>query len=171
MASQKHSRFNFLHGGSRKKEKGGDTLDEGLDQASGASGTVGPSTTQARASTSKQSTIERKGGLLEGLFSRTKTPSMPPIAAIPTTEQQHFRDEMTDTPSAEKLTSKQAKPFPEAATTTNNRKVRFLELGIGAVDLLSEVSDAAGLVLPNPVGAVLGKVTAILGTLKVCTTT
>jgi hypothetical protein len=175
MASQKHNRFSFLHGGSRKKEKGSDMPDKALNQPHGASSDVGPSTIQAHASTSKQSTTGRTGGVLGGLLSRTKKPSTrpttptPPIAAVYTTEQQHLRDEVTDTPGAGKLTSKQAEAFPEAATATNKNKVLFLELGIGAIDLLTDVSNAVGLVLPNPVGEVLGKVTKVLGNLKVCT--
>ena len=175
MASKKHNLLGFLHGGSRKKEK--------ANQSPGESSAVaGPSTVQARVSTSKQSTTEGTRAVLGGLFSRNKSPSTrpttptptsltpDPIGAINTTEQQqHPRDEATDPPSTGKLTSKQAKTPPEA-TATNTKKVLFLELGIGAIDLLSEVSDVAGLVLPNPVGAVLEKVTAVLGTLKVCTT-
>ena len=114
--------------------------------------------------------------MLGGLFSRTKTPSTrpttptpQPIVAIHTTEQQPLMDEVTDTRSAGKLTSKQAETLPEA-TPTNEKKIIFLELGIGAIDLLSEVSDIANLVLPTPVGAVLAKVTAVLDTLKVCNT-
>jgi hypothetical protein len=173
MASKKHNLFGFLHGGSRKKEKGSNTPDKALNQTPSEFSAGGPSTAQARVSTSKQPTTERTKGVLGGLFSRNKTsstrPTTPePIAAIPTTEQQHLRDEVMDTPSAGKLTSKQAETFPEA-TATNNKKVLFLELGIGAIDLLSEVSDIAGLVLPNPVGTVLGKITIVLGTLKVCT--
>jgi hypothetical protein len=166
MASKKHNLRGFLHWGSRKKDKGGNMPDKALDQSPGESSVAGPSTTQARASTSKQPTTELTKGVLGGLFSHNKTPSTrpttpEPIAAINTTEQQHLR---TDTPSARKLTSKQAETLPEA-TATNNKKVLFLELGIGAIDLLSEVSDIAGLV-----GAVLEKVTAVLDTLKVCTT-
>jgi len=173
MASQKHNLLSFLPGSSRMKEKEGATLNKALDQppAAGESSAIGPFTTPAGASTSKQSRTGRIGGGLGGLFSRAKTPSTRPTTPTPpihTTEQQHLRDEATDTSG--KLISKQAEAFPETATATNHRKVRFLELGIGAIDLLSEVSDAAGLVLPNPVGAVLGKVTAVLGTLKVCTT-
>jgi hypothetical protein len=171
MASKKHNLFGFLHGESKKKEKVGNTSDKALNQSPGESSAAGPSTTQARASTSKQPTTERTKGVLGGLFSHKKTPSTrpttpEPTAAIHATEQQHRR---TDTPSAGKLTSKQTEALPEA-TVTNNKKVLFLELGIGAIDLLSEVSDIAGLVLPNPVGAVLEKVTAVLDTLKVCTT-
>jgi hypothetical protein len=162
MASRKHNLLGFLHGGSTKKEKGADAL----NQPPGACGADGPSATQARASTSKQSTTGRFMGKFGGPFSHPKTPSMQPITPTPPIH----KDDMTDPPSAGNLTSKQARAFPEAATTTNNRNVRFLDLGIGAIDLLSEVSDAAGLVLPNPVGAVLGKVTAVLGTLKACTT-
>jgi hypothetical protein len=167
---------NLLGFPSRKKEKGGAMP----NQPSGESSAAGPSTTQARASTSKQPTTGSDRGVLGALFSRAKTPSKTPttptptpptpqpIAAVDTTEQQPLVDVVTDTPSAGKLTSKQAETLPEA-TATNNKKVLFLELGIGAIDLLSEVSDIAGLVLPNPVGTVLGKVTAVLGTLKVCT--
>jgi hypothetical protein len=176
MASQKHNRFGFLPGGSsRKKEKGGDILNKAPNQPSAASIAAEPSATQAHASTSKQSTTKGTRGVLGGLFSRTKTPSTRPttpvpIAAIHTTEQQHLRDEVTDTPGAGKLTSKQAETLPEAVTATNKKKVLVLELGIGAIDLLSEVSKIAGLVLPNPVEEVLGKVTKVLGTLKVRTT-
>jgi hypothetical protein len=163
MSSQKHSRFGFLHGGFKKKEKRSDIPDKALNQPSD----VEPSTTQASASTSKQSTA---GSILEGLFSRSKTPSTRPTTPMPPTsqtEQQHARDEGTDTPGAGKLTSKQAEAVTEEATATNQKKVRALELGIGAIDLLTQVSNAAGLVLPNPVGEVLGKVTIVLGTLKV----
>jgi hypothetical protein len=167
---------NLLGFPSRKKEKGGAMP----NQPSGESSAAGPSTTQARASTSKQPTTGRDRGVLGAFLSRAKTPSTTrpttptpptpqPIAVIDTTEQQHPREGVLDTPSAVKLTSKQAETLPEA-TATNNKKVLFLELGIGAIDLLSEVSDIAGLVLPNPVGTVLGKVTAVLSTLKVCTT-
>jgi hypothetical protein len=172
MASKKHNLLGFLHGGPKKKEKGGNTPDKVLNQSPGESIAAGPSTAQPRASTSEQSTTERTRSVLGGLFSRNKTPSTrptTPIAAIHTTEQQRLSDEVTNTPSAGKLASKQAEILPEA-TTTNHKKVLFLELGIGAIDLLSEVSDIAGLVLPNPVGDVLAKVTAVLGTLKVCTT-
>jgi hypothetical protein len=182
MASKKHNLLDFLHGGTRKKEKGGNIPGKALNQSSGEPSAAGSSTPQARVSTSKQSTTEGTRGVLGGLFSRNKSPSTrpttptptsptpDPIGAINTTEQQQdLRDEVTDTPSSGKLTSKQADIFPEA-TETNKKKVLFLELGIGAIDLLSEVSDIAGLVLPNPVGAVLEKVTAVLGTLKVGTT-
>jgi hypothetical protein len=166
MASQKHNLLGFLHGGSKKKDKGANPLNQ-------PPGAAGPPDIQARASTSKQSTTERFMDKLGGPFSRPKTPSTQPTTPtqpIPTTDQRHLRDETTNTPSTEKLISKQAEAFPESATATNHTKVQFLELGIGAIDLLSEVSDAAGLILPNPVGAVLGKVTMVLGTLKVCTT-
>jgi hypothetical protein len=174
VASKKHNLSGFLHWGSRKKEKWGSTPDKALDQSHGEFSAAGPSTAQARVSTSKQSTTEGTRGVLGGLLSRNKTPSTWPttpesVAVIHTTEQGHLRDGVMDTPTAGKLTSKQAEISPEA-TATNHKKVLFLELGIGAIDLLSEVSDIAGLVLPNPVGAVLTKVTAVLGTLKVCTT-
>ena len=151
-----------------------------LNQPPDASSAAGPSTTQASASTSKQSTTERIMGKLGGPFSRPKTPSTrpttpQPIAAIHTNQQQHLRDGVTDTPitggltskqaetvpeaaiteqqhptdevthapSAGKLTSKQAEAVPEATTTTNKKKVLALELGISAIDLLTEVSDIA----------------------------
>jgi hypothetical protein len=174
MASQKRSRFSFLSEGLKKKEKGGDMLDKELNQSPDASSVLGPSTTQVRPSTSKQSATGKTGSVLGGLFLRTKasstrstTPTPQPIAAIHTVEQQDLRDEVTAAPGTGKITSKQAKAVPE---TTNNKKVLALELGIGAIDLLCEVSDIAGLVLPNPVGAVLEKVTVVLGTLKVWTT-
>jgi hypothetical protein len=172
--------FNFLHGGSRKKEKGRDKFDKVLNQPPDAPSVAGPSTTQARASTSKQSTTGRIMGKLGVPFSRPKTPSKrpttptpptsQPIAATHSTEQQQPKDEATDTPSTGKLTSKRAEAVPEAAAATNKKKEMALELGIHAIDLLTDVSNAAGLVLPNPVGEVLGKVTKVLGTLKVCST-
>jgi hypothetical protein len=172
MASQKRSRFGFLPEGLKKKEKAGDMPDKVLNQSPGASSALGPSTTQAQASTSKQSATEKTKGVLGGLFSRTNkpstrptTPTPQPISAIHTIEQQDMKDHLTDAPDTGKLTSKQAEVVPE---TTNNKKVLVLDLGIGAIDLLCEVSDIAGLVLPNPVGAVLEKVTVVLGTLKVC---
>jgi hypothetical protein len=188
MASKKRNLLGFLQGGSRKKEKGGNPPDNALDQSPGESSAAGPSIAQARVSISKQSTTEGTKGMLEGLFSRNKTPltrpttpaaihtteqqplSAEPVAAIYTTEQEHLRDEVADTPSASagKLTSKQAETLPESAT--NHKKALFLELGIRAIDLFSEVSDIADLALPKPVGDVLSKVTAVLRTLKVCTT-
>jgi hypothetical protein len=170
MASKKHNLLGFLHGGSRKKEKVGNPPDKALNQFPGESSAAGPSTAQAGASTSKQSITDGTRGMLGGLFSRNKTPSTGHTTPEPIayTEQQNLGDEVMGTPSG-KLASEQAETSPEARVT-NNKKVLFLELGIGAIDLLSEVSDIAGLVLPNPVGAVLEKVTAVLGTLKVCTT-
>jgi hypothetical protein len=172
MASQKQNRLNFLHGGSKKKEKESDMHDKVSNQPPGASSAAGPSTAHAHASTSKRSTT---GRILEGLFSRSKTrpttptPTSQPIAATHTTEQQHLREEVTDTPSTGKLTSKQSEAVSEATTATNKKKLLVLELGVGAIDLLTEVSNVAGLVLPNPVGEVLGKVTVVLGKLKVRT--
>jgi hypothetical protein len=175
MASQKQNRLNFFHGGSKKKEKGSDMHDKVSNQPPGASSAAGPSTAHAHASTSKRSTT---GRILEGLFSRSKTQPTTPtptpptpqlIAATHTTEQQHIREEVTDTPSTGKLTSKQSEAVSEATTATNKKKLLVLELGIGAIDLLTEVSNVAGLVLPNPVGEVLGKVTVVLGKLKVRT--
>jgi hypothetical protein len=149
--------------------------DKELNQSPGASSAGGPSTTQAPASTSKPFTTGKTGSVLGGLFSRAKTPSTrpttptpQPIAAIHTTEQQSLKDEVTDTPSTGKLTSKQAKLVLEADTATNEKKKRVLELGIKAIDLVTEVSNIAGIILPNAVGPVLEKVTKVLGTLKVC---
>jgi hypothetical protein len=162
---------NLLGFPSKKKEKGGAMP----NQPSGESSAAGPSTTQARASTSKQPTTGRDRSVLGALLPRAKTPSTrpttptpQPIAVIDTTEQQHSGEGVMDTPGAGKLTSKQAEILPEA-TATNKQKILFLELGIRAIDLLSDVSDIADIALPNPVGTVLGKVTVVLDTLKVCT--
>jgi hypothetical protein len=172
MSSQKRSRFGFLHGGFKKKEKGVDMPDKTLNQPS-LSSAGGPSTNQASASAPKQSTT---GSTLEALFSRSKTPSTRPTTPTPPTPQpiaaidraeQHLGDEVTDTPSTGKLASKQTENIPETVAATNKKKQLALEHGIGAIDLLTQVSNIAGLALPNPVGEVLGKITVVLGTLKV----
>jgi hypothetical protein len=71
-------------------------------------------------------------------------------------------------PGPGKLVSKRAIEVVKDTTETNDKTITLLDLGIGAIDLLSQVSEVAGIALPNPVGPVLEKVAAVLGTLKVC---
>jgi hypothetical protein len=155
--------------------QGSDMADSTPDQSPGVSGTIGPSTSQAP-STSKRSTRSKLETKIKGFLSGSRTPSdrpstptPPPIKASNTIKRQGLGNDASDVLGPGKLTSKRAEKVPQDPAETIDKKIALLGLGIGAINALRDVSEITGLAMnqSNPVGQVLEKVTAVLGTLKV----
>jgi hypothetical protein len=72
-----------------------------------------------------------------------------------------------NTAEPETLLSSRKKLHLRRESFDSARKIALYEKGIQAVDLFQQVAKITELVLPCPVGEILGKLTGILGILKV----
>jgi len=166
---------------SEKKEEGGDTPNRSnTDHPVGTAGTREPSTSQAEVPAPKRSIKSRFGDKIRAFATRAAISPMrstTPRALTPTpatvSDTQVQITPSLEAPESVNPGSLLSKPSDISATElakANKKEIRLLKLGANAIDLLKVISDTAGLALPNPVGAILEKVSGVLGILKVCST-
>ena len=164
----------------RRREKKGDTPISSTNDPVGAAGTQEPSTSQVEVPAPKKPIKPRFGDKIRAFATsgaipptRSTTPRTPtPTPATVGDTQVQITPSLEVPESADpgSLLSKPSDIPPTELAKTNKKEIRLLKLGINAIDLLKGISDTAGLALPNPVGAILEKVSSVLGILKVCST-
>jgi len=168
----------------RRREKGGKGEDTPISSTDHPDGTAGihelSTSDQVEVPTPKEPIKSRFGDKIRAFAASTAIPPMiSTTLGVPTPTPATVGDTQVqinpslEAPESVNSGSLLSKPSDISATKlakTNKREIRLLKLGASAVDLLKVISDTAGLVLPIPVGAILEKVSSLLGILKVCST-